>query len=320
MYTKRMLVIVLILCPLLFIFSPPSITISGDKQQCHLKDPISTPPSPHPNCSCPSAWRHGTGQHVVAFSFYGDPTSPHMVAKEYWLGLIRNLEAIPKTFGPKWRVRLYHDLRDEDPLMGELCHISKAHPILDLCPVSSVSLLPNVPSIFPMLWRVLPTLDSQVSVLLPRDLDSVASTRESAALTDWIQNSNFSFHVMRDHPDHGVPMLGGMWGWRRATRTRPDWDSVWKRLLRDPLAKAPRSEWGHDQTLLRRYIWRWARKDCLSHDAFHCSKFSKTKPFPTKRILQPNNFVGAVTSDNYVLESECPEKCRPAAQKDWTFC
>lgn len=47
-------------------------------------------------------------------------------------------------------------------------------------------------------------------------------------------------------------------------------------------------------TIVRRYIWRWARKDCLSHDAFHCSKFSKTKPFPTKRILQPNNFVGAV--------------------------
>ena len=88
MYTKRMLVIVLILCPLLFIFSPPSITISGDKQQCHLKDPISTPPSPHPNCSCPSAWRHGTGQHVVAFSFYGDPTSPHMVAGQNWFDCI----------------------------------------------------------------------------------------------------------------------------------------------------------------------------------------------------------------------------------------
>lgn len=203
--------------------------------------------------------------------------------------------------------------------MGELCHISKAHPILDLCPVSSVSLLPNVPSIFPMLWRVLPTLDSQVSVLLPRDLDSLPSTRESAALTDWLLNSNLSFHVMRDHPDHGVPMLGGMWGWK-ARGTRPDWDSVWKRLLRDPLARAPRSEWGHDQTLLRRYIWRWARKDCLSHDAFHCSKFSKTKAFPTRRGLQANNFVGAVTTDNYTLESECPLKCRPAGHKDWTFC
>jgi len=180
MFTKRAIVIVL-LCPIFFIFAPLWTSISGKAQQCHLKN--STLP-PFPNCSCPSAWRHGAGQHVVAFSFYGDPMLPHMVAKQYWLGLIRNLEGIPKTFGPKWRVRLYHDLREEDPLMGKLCHISKAHQILDLCPVSSVSLLSNVPNIFPMLWRVLPTLDSQVSAVLPRDLDSLPSAREAAALSD----------------------------------------------------------------------------------------------------------------------------------------
>ena len=76
MSTKRVFAI-LLLCPILFIFSPPSTTISGD-QQCHLKNPFSPPP--HPNCSCPSAWHHGPQQHVVAFSFYGDPTLPHMVA------------------------------------------------------------------------------------------------------------------------------------------------------------------------------------------------------------------------------------------------
>ena len=46
--------------------------------------------------------------------------------------------------------------------------------------------------------------------------------------------------------------------------------------------------------IIRRYIWRWAKWDCLTHDAFHCSKFSRTKPFPTRREIHPNNFVGAV--------------------------
>ena len=108
--------------------------------------------------------------------------------------------------------------------------------------------------------------------------------------------------------------------------------SIFLLMVRDPLARAPPSEWGHDQTLLRsiliimvellilvqtiitrRYIWRWARKDCLSHDSFHCSKFSKTKPFPTRRILQPNNFVGAVgfqqiqlSIHNYLIEPSVP--------------
>ena len=49
----------------------------------------------------------------------------------------------------------------ENPLWGSKILLFSS-PILDLCPVSSVSLLPNVPTIFPMLWRVLPTLDSQV--------------------------------------------------------------------------------------------------------------------------------------------------------------
>jgi len=301
---------------LVLVFSIPLPKI-GKEHKCHLEEYLFPP---NISSSCPQSWRHGPHQHVVAFVFYGDQTSPHMVAKQYWLGLKRNLEAIPNILGAKWRVRLYHDLREDNPLLDELCVISKAHPILDLCPVSTICFPDNASSIFPMLWRFFPTLDFQVTTVLPRDLDSLPSAREAAALGEWIK-SNYSFHVMRDHPHHGVPMLGGLWGWRTTVRSaRPDWSSVWKRLLRDPLARAPRTEWGQDQTLLRRYIWRWAKWDCLTHDAFHCSKFSRTKPFPTRREIHPNNFVGAVTSINSTLEVPCPSKCRPAAHKDWTFC
>ena len=51
-------------------------------------------------------------------------------------------------------------------------------------------------------------------------------------------NQNHAEHLgdilvtCRDHPDHGVPMLGGMWGWRSGRESRPDWESVWKLLLR----------------------------------------------------------------------------------------
>ncbi len=39
------------------------------------------------------------------------------------------------------------------------------------------------------------------------------SSREVAAVSDWL-NSTLPFHVMRDHPDHGAEILGGMWGAR----------------------------------------------------------------------------------------------------------
>merc|ERR1712018_1118233 len=65
-----------------------------------------------------------------------------------------------------------------------------------------------------MLWRFLPLLDQLVDVVLVRDLDSRLSAREAAAVTDWLNDTQFAVHVMRDHPSHSWPMLGGMWGAR----------------------------------------------------------------------------------------------------------
>ena len=57
----------------------------------------------------------------------------------------------------------------------------------------------------------------QVSIFVSRDLDSRFNDRESAAVSEWL-SSNFSLHVMRDHPEHAVPMLGSAWGVRMDLR------------------------------------------------------------------------------------------------------
>ena len=157
--------------------------------------------------------------------------------------------------------------------------------------------------------------------MIPRDLDSRFSDREKEAVADWLQ-SNSSFHIMRDHPDQGIPMLGSMWGWKKNKNgySRKLWRTTWKKALKDELLWASRKKWGPDQSFLRKYVWRWAKKDTLSHDSYHCKKFSNTKPFPTRRKSDLNNFVGAVATDNYTLEVECPEKCRPKENKNWIFC
>jgi hypothetical protein len=63
----------------------------------------------------------------------------------------------------------------------------------------------------PIAWRFLPLGDPTVDVFLSRDLDSSLSVRESAAVAEW-EDSNFTFHAMRDHPYHTVALMGGMWG------------------------------------------------------------------------------------------------------------
>ena len=51
--------------------------------------------------------------------------------------------------------------------------------------------------------------DPSVARFLIRDADSRLNLRENAAVHEWIE-SGYSFHIMRDHTAHFVPINGGM--------------------------------------------------------------------------------------------------------------
>ncbi|RXG53333.1 hypothetical protein Avbf_19024 [Armadillidium vulgare] len=61
---------------------------------------------------------------------------------------------------------------------------------------------------------LLPLGDDQVDVMLSRDLDSEILKREYDAVSEWLNSTNKSLHIMRDHPFHCITMLGGTWGIR----------------------------------------------------------------------------------------------------------
>jgi hypothetical protein len=58
-----------------------------------------------------------------------------------------------------------------------------------------------------MMWRFLTLSDPLVDVTIFRDLDSNFSERETAAVKEWL-SSNYTLHVMRDHPSHTTKILG----------------------------------------------------------------------------------------------------------------
>ena len=61
-------------------------------------------------------------------------------------------------------------------------------------------------------------------------------------------------HVMRDHPQHTIGMLGGTWSADlRRKNSRKYWKDSWKRILQDRLAYASRELRETDQKLLQRY-------------------------------------------------------------------
>ena len=53
-------------------------------------------------------------------------------------------------------------------------------------------------------------VDPLVSEFHSRDLDSIISHREFAAVNDWFSNTNRTFHIMRDHKQHGSAIPGEM--------------------------------------------------------------------------------------------------------------
>jgi hypothetical protein len=115
------------------------------------------------------------------------------------------------------------------------------------------SFLPNK-----MSWRFLVASVPFVSTYVIRDIDSRLSEREKAAVDEWILSGK-KFHVMRDHPAHGVlPISGGMWGGTR--EAIPELEE----LLRGQILK---DTYMTDMKFLNGFVWNIAKTSVYQHDS-----------------------------------------------------
>ena len=62
-----------------------------------------------------------------------------------------------------------------------------------------------------MLWRLNPIFDTFSNSFFPRDADSLISEREIELMNLFLE-SNKSFHIIRDHVLHFMPIMGGLFG------------------------------------------------------------------------------------------------------------
>jgi protein O-GlcNAc transferase len=132
-----------------------------------------------------------------------------------------------------------------------------------------------------MFWRFEAASDPAVEAMISRDCDSRLNRREAAAVAEWMA-SDAAFHIMRDHPAHCTPILGGMWG-------------VKAPLLRDCAALirpfAPGDFWQADQDFLRAIVFPRVKRVALVHD-----EWFDGRPFPTPR--RGLEFVGQVFDEH----------------------
>ncbi|XP_049849060.1 uncharacterized protein LOC126317237 [Schistocerca gregaria] len=269
-----------------------------------------------PNSTCgEGATARGPGQRVVAFSYYGDVNN----TRGYYTGIERNAAAIGGLY-PGWTMRVYHDVPPGDRFAAsrELDRLSREFPHLDLCYVGDVPGYGDLRGRQQNAWRFLAMADPLVDVFISRDLDALPLEREVGAVREWLE-SNATFHVMRDHTGHNVPILAGMWG------ARPELKREALKALAEVITGEPKGKKGQDQWLLAKHVWPNIRGDVWQHDAFYCHKYSShghMRAFPTPRNhTVVYNFVGnRFGVDTQPLVKECPQQCRPADHQDWLYC
>jgi len=208
-------------------------------------------------------------KNIVAYSLWGN----HPM---YWLGAIKNIEQVKKYF-PGWICRFYIDKNSDQNLIETI----KGDNV-------EVILVDSKDSFHGMFWRFWAAEEEEVDVFLSRDCDSRFSYREVSAINEWL-DSDKDFHIMRDHPYHTVPVLGGMWGCRNG-------------LMKKINLTEKINQWGKyerkgiDQEFLGQVIYPLVKNTTMEHSEFGLNYGGETKPFPTER--KDYEFVGDVFDEN----------------------
>lgn len=202
---------------------------------------------------------------IISFSLWGN--NP-----KYTIGAIRNAE-LAKDIYPDWMCKFFVGSNTPGDIIN---HLNE----MDNTILSIKSEECNWKSMF---WRFETTYDKSITASIFRDCDSRLSMREKYAVDEWLK-SDKTFHIMRDHPHHGYPILGGMWGFKHNSK----YDF---KTMMDSFDMQDR--YGTDYEFFIKEVYPLIGSDKIVHDPF----FEKID-FPKPR--NGTEFVGDVFDENDV--------------------
>jgi hypothetical protein len=204
---------------------------------------------------------------LITFSLWGE--NP-----KYTIGALKNVE-LAKIIYPNWICRFYVGKSVPKEILIHL----KSNENVEIVEMDENG---NWSGMF---WRFNPASEDDVDIMISRDCDSRLSQREKSAVDEWI-NSDKGFHIMRDHPYHGVEILGGMWGVKKGVL--PEMKKFIDEFIKGEF-------WQVDQNFLKEKIYPLIFNNSMVHDEFHNYESFKKK-FPLERLNK--EFVGDVFDEN----------------------
>lgn len=202
---------------------------------------------------------------VISYSIWGN--NP-----KYTIGAIRNVENA-LIFYPGWVCRFYYDLTVPKDIICSLGEFDNVELVQK----------PKIGDWTSMFWRFECVYDGDVDVSIIRDTDSRLSKREKEAVDEWL-NSDKTFHIMRDHPYHKFPILGGMWGVKNKNHY------LLETIINEYYLMNSKNLYGADYLFFIEKLYPIIKNDCFVHDEF----FEK-KSFPSSRTNK--EFVGMIYNE-----------------------
>jgi len=213
---------------------------------------------------------------VICFSLWGD--NPF-----YTVGALKNIPLAEKYFNG-WTCRFYIGPSTPKDVVNQI----------EMEDNTEVILMTEDEGWDGMYWRFYAMNDPDVDIMISRDVDCRLSNRDSHAVNEWLQSGK-TLHIMRDHPMHSEPIMGGMWG----CKTKRMFELIIETIY-DPFPDLPKpkhiidcvKDWtnmerirteqglwnclkeeqynnhGIDQKFLRNVVYKPAWKDAWIHDSF----------------------------------------------------
>ena len=217
---------------------------------------------------------------IISFALFGPDA-------KYRRGMLDNVRA-RDDFYPDWEIFIYCDRLNHDALMHE--NLGKHVRCILQQDISS--------GVEGMSWRFLAVLEPCAEVVLFRDADSIFTSREVSAVTQWL-DSDRNTHIIRDHPYHVSPIMGGLLGVRGAALR------LLASLVKQRMDRHRLTEYGDDQVFLSQDFYPKVRSTALVHT--NCIRIwpEFTQPLPPDR--PGDNFIGAyaflTTDENGVYDA-----------------
>ena len=286
-------------------------------------------------CNLYKTLRRGLNQRILAYSLYGSES-------RYYVKLA-SIQKQASHLYSGWSMRIYHDSSINESIICQM-ECEPGLDNVDFCDANSVHLsfanfISNRPAfnakyMHSRTWRWLPLGDDMVDILASRDSDTYIIDREIHSVNAWLESTDKTGHIMRDHPLHGNPILAGMWGFKMY-RNRPLAGRLFFYLLNRRIAayyvidgvtadKSADGLVGHtngpDEMFLRDYFYPLIKFDSVVHDSFHCGQFRESVAWPIQRV--GNCFVGSSDHCNETANdsNDCPDTCKPKKHLDWKKC